>query len=913
MPADQPRPQFFRISHRSMFRRQGLTGLLLILLAVTMALPSLLYTTVTGYLAAALNSKLDTYGSFTDIFYEAGLFADSAWDWDSSIQKQLDGFFYQEKGLILSFAQPEKTTDLVLGYVDESSRNLGRIRLLEGAWPETADELVLVASARAKFTESIPDLSLGSTIRLAGKSWRISGFAHDFARLWSKGPQQITAGYSPPQILFSKPAFKKMLQEDPQQSVWRTTLFVREPDLDLAFPIPEGQFFYNANIQLADENRAYSVPELYFLVLYLAVFVVQMLFFGLVRQERTSVHRILQLLGMSRKRSRLLLAYELFLLLGLAFFLSLPAALGLGWLAHRLLTKLGSISYVFQVDLRLLLTWSGSLVLSGFLAILCSSRWSPGLKKPLKKIQTRQLLSGKSLFLWDLRLSFSHIGAMLAVILSCAGLFSLNADYNARYQAKNPSQVNLSSQYLPLDYDYELRVDGTRMGNTQNLTEDAVYQVGQQLADPVTFFTDQYGFGANQDFLDRLAAIEGMGSVRPYRQIDQVYLAVKNPTDKWLDGLDGSFDGVINQDMPLFYQADDARDHQLPELTVPVRLSGYPEKELLELAGHAAEGEIELEAVRQGKAAILIVPDYILESTTTKTGSFYSHHYPDQKDENAVSYQEQAVGDQMDIYGLFCNEKVWGQVGRENFSDLMRFFHQSIRIAAIIRQPAGGFDTAYGPHKQITIAMLNESFLALDLPANYVRIRANLAQGSDAAAVDIAIQNLAGENPVMPLKNLRLQMSDYRVYALFLRYFLGLLNGILLFIALLVLFSLSSNHLAARQREYILLRLNGLSLRRFGLIWAGQAGLALLGSFLLFFTGILLKNIIYLLPALLEQDVGSFHLHEQRITMQTLLVQQHLLGLQWFYPWLVMAACLLVLILFSVSKLRSFSLNPTAR
>ena len=126
--------------------------------------------------------------------------------------------------------------------------------------------------------------------------------------------------------------------------------------------------------------------------------------------------------------------------------------------------------------------------------------------------------------------------------------------------------------------------------------------------------------------------------------------------------------------------------------------------------------------------------------------------------------------------------------------------------------------------------MVNEAFDKLDMPIKYSRIRITLDRNAIGEEVDIALQNLSLQNPVMPLKNSRLAMQDFRTYEVFLNFFLTLLNIILFIVLLIIVLSISSAQLARNRREYILLRLNGLSLKRFGLIRTLYAFLAIVIS-----------------------------------------------------------------------------------
>lgn len=906
---DSVRPQYFQLSHRSMFRHQRFTSLCIILLALMISLPAILYTTVSNYLSAALESKERTYGAFTDIFYEEIAPTEDAFQWERATKEQLSGFQYREAGILLGIDRlvQDNGTAIVLGYADSVARSLGRVRLLNGHWPTEANEISLTKSALDELIIKDDGMGLGSQIEIYGKDYIVCGIIADFGRLWIRGQTQIENKLMPPQILLSEQSAKELINGTKKFTPWRITLFVRDEKSQMIGINPDDRFFYNTNIQMIDEDRTYSVPDIYAYLLICAIFIVELLFFGLYLKERAATHRVFQLLGMPVKRTQGLRIYELFVVLLLAALLSVPLTLLLSWAAFNLISKLGSFNYLYRPELRTMLKWlligSGT----GFLAVLFTTifriknrRMKMKHRKEMRKSRSYQ--GTLRLAFWDIALSPGSFLSIAAICLLCAGFFTLNAEYNAKYQSKSPLASSQYGIYLPMNYDYELLVDGTKMGITQHADENTVYEVVQQLENPVSFFVDQYGFGATQDFVDRMAAISGMDHVHAYREINNVVIGVNGNPDQWSDSLDGLQDGrVDNMGTGLFYSPVDDQAYGVPEFTLPSQMIGYPEDQLLSFSSSISEGKIDIEAIRRGEEFVLIVPDYELIVKESENGRMTIMNYVNEPTANSLRYEDYHVGDMIDLYGIFSNERIWGQVSREQLDKDMSFFHRKIKIGAIIRKGIGGFDEVYGPQRSLTIAMLNESFLALDLPSKYVRVRGYISQDAEGALVDSSLQALAVENPVMPLKNLRQQMSDYHSYQIFLSFFLTLLNLMLFFIAITILMSVFSGKLTAGRQDYVLLRLNGLSLSRFTAIWAVESLIALLVGASIFACGVLTVTQINL-----SRSSNS-------ISPLSFADMYELQGVQWLYPWILAGLCLVLLIASSVRQLRAFGLNPYRR
>jgi len=903
------RPQYFQLSHRSMFRHQRFTSLCIILLALMISLPAILYTTVSNYLNAAQESKERTYGAFTDIFYEEVAPTENDLLWERAISEQLSGFQYREAGILLGIDRlvQENGTSIVWGYADSVARNLGRVRLLNGHWPAEANEIALTKSALDELMIKDDSPDLGSQIHIYGKDYIVCGIMADFGRLWIRGQTQIEEKLVPPQILLSEQAVKEVLKENNNFSPWRITLFVRDEESQMLGINPDDRFFYNTNIQMIDEDHTYSVPDIYAYVLICAIFAVELLFFGLYLKERAATHRVLQLLGMPAKRNHRLKIYELLLVLLLAALLSIPLTLLLSWTAFDLISRLGSFNYLYQPEFRTMFTWLLMGTGTGLLAVLLTTLFRIKIRrrksKHRKKMQQVRSYKGTiRLAFWDIALSPGSFISITAICVLCAGFFTMNAEYNAKYQSKSPLSSNQYSIYLPMNYDYELLVDGTRMGNSQYADSSTVYQVSQQIEDPTSFFVDQYGFGATQDFVDQMAAISGMDHVDAYREINNVVIGVNGSPDQWSDSLDGIQDGQVdNMGSSLFYSALDAQTYGVPESTLSSQMVGYPEDQLQSFSSSISEGKIDIEAIRRGEEIVLIVPDYELNVKESENGRITSIKYVNEPSSNSLSYEDYQVGDTIDLYGIFSNERIWGQVSREQLDNNMNFFHRKIKIGAIIRKAIGDFDEAYGPPRSLTIAMLNESFLALDLPSKYVRVRGYISQSADGSLVDESLRAIAAENPVMPLKNLRLQMSDYHSYQVFLTFFLALLNCMLFFISITILVSVFSGKLTAGRQDYILLRLNGLSLIRIAAIWALESLIALLIGASLFACGVITVAQINL--SRLANTLSPFSFADM----------YELQGVEWLYPWILTGLCLVLLITFSVRQLRTFGLNPYRR
>jgi hypothetical protein len=250
------RPFLIRLSLMSLFRKQAFVPLFILLIAFMLSMPSVLFSTVDNYLKAAESNKLNSFGGFSDIYYEETLLDGNPLEWQEAFEDKVKGYSYRKAGLMIRLFEKEENEEYIPGYADDSFYELGRVRLIEGNRPLAANEVMLTKSLAER-----KNLALGDTVSVFNENYTVSGIIMDYGRLWIRGETQVRNNRVFPNLLLSEAGMKKLNLAMPLPYE-RTILFLKESPDTLATAFPEDAFFYNQNISMKNDNKSYGIPNL---------------------------------------------------------------------------------------------------------------------------------------------------------------------------------------------------------------------------------------------------------------------------------------------------------------------------------------------------------------------------------------------------------------------------------------------------------------------------------------------------------------------------------------------------------------------------------------------------------------------------------------------------------------------------
>ena len=699
------RPYLFRLSLMSMFKRQRFVLLFVLLMGIIFSLPVVLFTTVQNYLQAAEEAKLNSFGAFSDIYYEEALPLEGSIEnllaWENDFQSQVEDYSYNHSGLIIRLLTKENDDENILGFLDSTAQELARFRLKEGNYPEKADEILISEKLSVD-----KNWKTGDKVFLFNQEFIISGTFQEFGHLWIRGQSQVDNERSFPNILLSQDGLRILLKNESElfPAVERTILFVRSDADTLPANFPKDQFFFNPNISMKAESQSYGVPAKYGHILILAIFSVLFVLLRIFLHLRKPTYDVFSLQGLNQQRLYVLRAFELFLILFLGFIMSIGFVFIFSFLCHKLLVDLGKFSYPFSLDSKILSEWTKKIIICSFLSciivyitnLLSEKKNSLKNSKP-KKLKSKKCFScsraSKEVFrtlrqqtVWDIKQNPTSFISIILALFMFSVMYLENNNYAQNYQKQSPQSLMQFEGYLPMDYDYEFLIDGTRMGNIQR-TDDQIMSIGEQVENPVAFFSDQYSFGADEDFINSIREVAGVAQVDPYRFLIMAETVLEQE-EPWTESFFFA--------EPLFFDPEIAGEFNFSsnKKTIRTNIHGFPEKRLQELLEQYNVDEAEQEAILTGEKCVLLVPSYSYEESTSEDGgTVYNFTYTTKPEDNPIEYTAHKLGDTLDITSLVCHEKIWGLVNEETLQENMTSVHFEMPVGAIIRDIVR-FDTS---------------------------------------------------------------------------------------------------------------------------------------------------------------------------------------------------------------------------
>lgn len=781
-----------RYSFQSVMK-SGAYRILLLGVILSVALPVLFLTLTDSMLYTAREKKKDLYGAFTDLYYgsadasgigqpdgeleklldsaekekiteQGSLYALDAAFWaeqGQAVEPSLEAVWEQRVGKSAGFLGIQKTEGLLAaGYADETARELGRIRLKEGAWPGEGQ-----AAVTEGLRKELGDVSIGGRVSAGGREYEISGILYDYGTLYVSNTNQSELDRVIPEFLLSETDFRAMAEGSGSAAVSRRTMLrlsgVFSPDV------------YQADYRLVQNTPIrqdrFSVPPFMLVLVYLcqALLLAQLVMLGLPRMEKRM--RIFRLLGAEAGK----IPVFLYLDLGWILIFAIPAGLiaGIGGAYLVCLAGKGVTGAAFLFRVRGGET-AGAVLLTAALFAL-SGIW------PAIRLSRTGILEHQAA-------PFRRKRRILSGALLCLLMFGIFCLYGAsRCYLRADERQNLSVPVygkLETDYDYEF-LASVVSEDTSYVDEDGTY-VGLSVMEQDDIFTvyNEPYLGMGEEDLKALSDIEGVRKVSAYKTCTQVRMPY-NRDSEYQSALSSL--GVVKAGE---YQETVAEIFGLEGAYVDAKLQGYPEEELESLASYVEEGRIDLEKIRSGEEVVLVVPDVQVETEEYDMGdgvmgTATTIHYLEKGAYSGAEgqYSDRAIhaGDEITLTRLYSeNQGLRGFVKEHTVREEVRRQDLTVRVGAVIRCRAGWFEHSNTPDPYYSFLCLNETFDALGLSSTYTRVRVYSGAGADEAAVKQAVYRIKNQFPEMDLDDRYSFMEEYRQYHLLLTVLGALLSGL---------------------------------------------------------------------------------------------------------------------------------------
>lgn len=759
---------------------------------VLIVVPMVLQGVSQSIMSEAANSNKDVYGEFTDVWYTdaSGQNIDAIRQEANDVLRELSDY---TSGIIYSVIREKQENYYInAGYADADAIRLGRIKALQGEFPESRQE---IAVTRGLLEKMGLEIRLGQTVPFHGEAYKLAGIIEDYGQLWPRRTKEIEDGIAAADIFLSKETAEEMISAGNEVLV--QVLINRNSNEIITDG--RGELIRNINSLSSLPASVFQVPRGLFAMLYLCELFIfyHVLLLSYERiQKRCMVYSSL---GMTKTDISLCLAGELF---GLLFFSAcIGAILGLG------ITKLVSavLSHMLSMNLRQDDLWPNLsaglffLVLAVPCLILFTGRLLNHLGGTSGRKGNRRRPHYRKYGFWRLTFSeFKHqksICIFLVLLISACTAFLGYSIMYKNYFSDEASYKQYNGE-MPYDYDIEFAV----------MPREAAVSMDDPL-----YFDDTYEHdGATEEIVSRLRSEEGVEKILSYKENNKIRLLLdKDQTDRYLTASDYIDDGAYSP-IALNNKINDVFGYG-DQLLVQTKLVGYNEEEIRQFEAYVTEGSIDIEKLNSGEEVILVAPPYML--TKQDDGGIRKSHY---QPGTPGTYRNTLLhaGDEITLTRIESSTPYNRGVDRKTLETSYQRKDQTAVIGAVVEAYVGWFgnDTTIG--ETYFIYTTQTAFEQLGIDATYNRLRIYMESSADYDKTSEIIRNYSSELPHMHMQDLRWELETYRHLKLMIE-----LYCVTLMILVILAFSLClSGQMLFKTRlnlkKYALLRLNGLSVRK---------------------------------------------------------------------------------------------------
>lgn len=791
-----------KISLKSLLRRNNGNKLLLIAICILTLVPMFLYNTTNSIITTVKEQRTAVYGIFDEIYYreqvsELSTFTDETFEGLlPNYRYESYGVFYTAKTLLL-----EGNKNLNLGFADSEAIRIGCISIKEGRLPETDNEIALTEG----IAQELGDYSVGQEITIENQTYSLCGIVNDFGRLWPRGELQIKDNITPVNAFITQKRLEQVFEET--HSITQQIVIIKEAGIVNSNDDTTRLFSSNKSF---DVSENFSIPQSFMVLMYVISLLIVTTILIMNKTKLLARIRNYLLLGMNKRHIFFVLVFETvsILILGVitggvfSFFVTK------GCLNLILDSEYSAPIFDFNMTLNVSLILSlliGLAIVFIIYAIYIVKQTA--LDSEISGRHYKNTNTKISIFKLDM---FKNRKAIIAIVLlvslSCT-LLSYGIAYK-NYFTEDVTETN--SNYVENDYDFQF---ASKLINAPPLTDKVT---GEQLT-PLLFTNNYEKNGADQDFIDSIAAIPGVSKILSYRENQKMNLLVKaGSIDTYFDGSDSMPDGRYS--METFMQINnynliwDTFQYADDDVLICSEIVGYSQQSLEELKASVIEGEINIDKLMSGEEVILRVPAYKITEQDFGETILRGIIPAEYDDPDAINMTQFKVGDEITLSGLLTDEPLNGGVAE---SDISLFYRKdvTVKIGAIIRSTDGKLVSSRAG-VACSLLTANEALDELGIPAAYSVISIYTDVGANNTLIAKELQVLGLDYPNMTFENWSSDVRTYKIYNLLVAIFAVTFMVILT----VVTFTMLLIQLVIKTRlslsTYTLYRINGLSFRK---------------------------------------------------------------------------------------------------
>jgi len=800
---------FIKLSVRVLKGKNMVSRILVLCIVILTVLPMVLQGISQGLMEEVAESKKNVYGEFTDILYLDHEKFDHI---EGIIKQSRDEINFEIAGVMYTvFTEKWENTSVHAGYVDENAVKLGRIKLAWGTFPEKRNEIAVTESLMEKLEAKSRETG---EIEIGDDTYKIVGLIEDYGRLWPRREKEIQEGIGAVNVFFSKEGIQEG-EWDEDSSVLQLLLLRNSDEL---ITVKRGEIIANINNQIRVSESVFRLPKGLLAMLYLCetiiFFNVLLLSYG----KTFSRCRIYMQLGMNESHIFLCLMSELSVTLAAG--LLGGVLIGTGAIAG-ILSLLGK-----RLSTKLPLNGAGHMVfyglLFGIIAFFCSLFFACKILRDLKsrngsgnhknRGKIRRYTFARLMF-GEFRREKGVWALLLLLLVTCSSFLGFTIAYKNYFSAEVSYKQYKGK--MPFDYDIEF---STMVRESDVTMENGMY------------FDDTYERdGAPEEVISRIKEEKGIDKVCLYKENNKVKVLLgEDQMDRYLDASDFFDDGRYS---PVgregrIQEVFDYENHILAN----AKVVGYNVEELLSFGQYVVEGDIDMDRLAAGEEVILVAPPYTL--TKQEDGGIrkdWCEYETPGAYENTVLH----AGDEITLTYLESEHPYNGTVDKETLLDSYSRKDKKVIIGAVLGTFVGWFENEATLGETYYIYTTHDAFENLGMDVTYNRFRIYTEPGAEYDQTAEIIKNYSSELPYMQVQDLRKELETYRNLRLLIEIFCCVLISLAM---MAVTFCIASQLLFKTRlnlRKYMLLRINGLSLRKL-------SGMILIQVILLGVTGIVL-------------------------------------------------------------------------
>lgn len=764
---------------------------LLVIFSVAFAvlMPIVIFSTSNSFMQAANEECNKIYGYFDNILYKA--------DESSSVEGIRENA--TSSGFIKIFQS--LNDDIVVGYIDDTAAELGNIRLISGEYPQNDNEIIVCNSLIYKNDT----YNIGSIVTVGNADFRIVGIINDYYAVWNKPAESGDILF--PNVLVTEKASKNypyVIQEH--------LLTVNAASFSQDVYRNNDTLISNVNKTTYNESGKYEVPIFVTVLTTLCSVLLNLYIFSYYFESEKKKVAILRCFGLDKNQSIKYCMTKVSVLLTVAVPLGVAVGYAFSFAAIRCFSLALDLNYTFSFSLKYLVIG----ILLCLVAVAFSSAIALGEIKKVSPMDLYRNYNGKTVCKRSsdkikkngiFRLAFSELKLHLreSIIIIVLVSFSLALFTTlSLYMNVYSSKVSDVQGRMPLTFDYEFLTeqyisdmsyvnDKGQVVNFKNIPDDT----------SVYYLMDHNKIISNE-LIEEIGNESSVESVNRYLEANDLFL-LNAPTESGNEYLTAYINDEILPDE--LYSAFDISGNARG-----IQYFGYSEKELLEMEQYVVEGRIDIEKIRSGEEAVLMVPMYEYK----QYDGYSEQHFITQNEYTGEGNQYKdntySVGDTISFIQFYSkDENLKGYLNSEQLVNNIDYASFTVKIGAIITQRVAWFDNLSQPPTAYTLMGLNESISNLNILPTVSRVQIFLKNTTTFEEFDPIIQYYQNELKDYSFRNNAAEMQDYKEFQLIINTLCYSLIAIICLVVICILITEDKITLYRNKKFYALLHLNGLN------------------------------------------------------------------------------------------------------